>query len=113
MDEFEQALGHTGVPYRRAYTILDTLKLDPRAALRLATMKPGDVFISPRGQGLELSDVVESSPAPLSGTSAQVVARALLARQAVARRLRGAIDAIVKAGKPEVQINDAYLPRKT
>jgi peptidyl-prolyl cis-trans isomerase C len=112
MPTFEHILVQSRISFRRASAVADTLKLDPRVSAQLVKMKTGDVFISPRGAGLELSDILDMSTAPVIGAQAEEVARAMLSRRAVQIKLGAEVGKIVKAGEPDVKINDDYVPKK-
>ncbi len=112
MAAFQAILIQNSVAYRRASAVLDTLKLDPRVAVQLVKMKTGDVFISPRGNGLELSGIVSTSVAPVVGAQAEEVARAILSRRAIQAKLGVEVGKILKAGQADVKINDDYAPKK-
>jgi peptidyl-prolyl cis-trans isomerase C len=112
MDTFQSILIQNSIVFRRASAVADTLKLDPRVAVQLAKMKTGDVFISPRGAGLELSDIVNMNAAPVVGAQADEIARAVLTRRVVQTRVSAEVGKILKEGEPDVKINDAYAPKK-
>lgn len=111
MGSFEDVLMQNGVHYRKAVKVLDTLTISPAAGKQIAAMKSGAVFISPAGNGLALSGVTDNRAAPIGGAQAESLARAVLMHQAVESKVKGEVDKIVKAGQPNVQINDDYKPK--
>ncbi|MEO6092964.1 MAG: hypothetical protein ABIP60_08075 [Novosphingobium sp.] len=111
MAAFEDVLVQDRVQYGRGAKVLDTIDIEPSAAAQIGALTVGQVFITPRGNGLELSEVTDSRVAPIGGTAAQQIARTLLTTRQRGEKVRAAVNAIVSAGKAQVKINPTYAEK--
>ena len=112
MAEFEDILLHDRLTYQRTSQILDTLNIDAKGGAKLAVLRPGQVFISPRGtNGLELSGVTENRAVPIGQQQAESMARLLLTKRALEQKVRSQVDELVKAHQADVQLNPDYAPK--
>lgn len=86
MAEFNDVLSRDRVSFQRGAVVIDTLNLAPAAGAKLSSFGPNQVFITPRPDGsLILSGVTSNTLAPVTGVSAERMARLILQRSSTLR----------------------------
>jgi EpsD family peptidyl-prolyl cis-trans isomerase len=111
LGEVEELLNRNNIKFIRSANVMDSVRLSPDAAAKIASLPNGEVIIMPSGSGAQVSQIVSSRTEPLTGTEAEQFARMLLTRQRTMSQVQEAMGQIVKSGQSKVKINPDYAPK--
>lgn len=111
LSEVEELLNRNNIKFIRSANVMDSVRLSPDAAAKIASLPNGEVIIMPSGSGAQVSQIVSSRTEPLTGTEAEQFARMLLTRQRTMSQVQEAMGQIVKSGQSKVKINPDYAPK--
>jgi EpsD family peptidyl-prolyl cis-trans isomerase len=111
LSEVEDLLNRNNIKFLRSANVLDSVRLSPDAASKIASLPNGEVIIMPSGSGAQVSQIVSSRTEPLTGAEAEQFARLLLTRQRTMSQVQEAMGQIVKGGQSKVKINPDYAPK--
>lgn len=111
LGEVEELLNRNNIKFIRSANVMDSVRLNPDVAAKIASLPNGEVIIMPSGSGAQVSQIVSSRTEPLTGAEAEQFARMLLTRQRTVSQVQEAMGQIVKSGQSKVKINPDYAPK--
>jgi EpsD family peptidyl-prolyl cis-trans isomerase len=112
LEEAASLLTGNRVIFQRTTSIIDPLALEPATAKQVARLGIGDVLVMPQERGVQISQVVEVKPQPVSNENATAVAASILHTQRAAKAVREQFVSIRKQAQADIKINPAYAPKK-
>ncbi|WP_375290999.1 peptidyl-prolyl cis-trans isomerase [Qipengyuania sp.] len=113
MAEAQAVLNRMNVPGNKTVGVIDSLTIPPQAAQQIGALPPNEVFIIPSAQGIRINQVRTSQVDPITGDQARQVAGEMLSRQRSQSAMQNSLTEKIKAGRENVQYNDAFAPPKT
>jgi EpsD family peptidyl-prolyl cis-trans isomerase len=108
LEQIVTLLNASKTQYRTGTNLIDPVTADPRAASQILAMSAGSVFLTPVGQGVQVSRINGFKNAPLTGDEATNAALAVLGQQQMMGQVRQQFEQILKAGQPKVKVNASY-----
>jgi len=109
LEEIVALLDSNKVAHNATVGTVDSLSIAPEAAAKLASLKPGEVFVTPGPGGLvRISRIRETVSQPLAGPEAIKVAQGMIQQQRTQTQVGQQLEAILKAGRAKVKLNGNY-----
>jgi EpsD family peptidyl-prolyl cis-trans isomerase len=113
LEEIETVLKADNIPFQRGSGALDAVGADPRIIAQVVKLPPGELFVIPGPQGLQVNHVTDVKIVPFTGDAAIKYATDLLTRQRAQETLSRSFQAIIAQSSKSVRFNKDYAPPNT
>jgi peptidyl-prolyl cis-trans isomerase C len=94
-------------PMQRAMTTVDSLRIDPQSAAKLATLGPDQLVVSAANGRAQLTRVLQAQPAPVSGPAAEQIASRMVRQQRQQEAVAKAAKNLLASAKDQIKRNKA------
>lgn len=109
-DEAKAELAKYNLPANSTVGVIDVLTVAPQFAKQVAALPANAVFIVPAQGSIRINHIRESQPAPVSGDSANRLAKEMLVQRRTGQQVQDAIGKILTEGRSKVKFSPAFQP---
>ena len=110
LEEAEAVLKQRGLPYQRGAGEMDSLRVPPEMAARVAQLPPGAPFMLPSQGGLMIGRIRASKVQPVAGEGAVQLAQQALTAERRQKAVGDKIQALMTAHKDKITYAAGYAP---
>jgi EpsD family peptidyl-prolyl cis-trans isomerase len=110
MAQVQAQLDADHLAYQKGVGTIDSLGVEPKLLAQILKLPPGEIFILPAGQGLQVNQIRDTQIIPFTGPAATQFAQAYLKRQRTQDAVRKQLSAIVGKSASQVKFNKDFQP---